>query len=260
VDGSLYLLGSLLAGGELSNTASLKGGRMDPVPGESEAVLRDEEMARIDHGQPPWKLAAPSGVALVCLGACISSTAGLASEGKPCSMDRVDYTSPIQSGTDFSGQAPLAFSFLWPGPRRRCQLRRRRPARFDPHPGQFFAADFVGPISAMPLNGPVDFSGADFSVPCSRRGLELAATSVRPASRTPTSAMPLLDAATNGNFAAGPWQPSGHRRQHPDLARMPLNPGAALAVLSRFPQCLLSALSLSPARNLPGVEQSGPGS
>jgi len=123
---------------------------MDPFRVRVRRWLRDEEMARIDHGQPPWSwLLRLGAVALVCL-ALVSPAPLLAVEGKALFQDRVDYTLTDQSGTDFSGQA-LAFSSFGRGHRRRCQLRRRRPARFDPHPGQFFAGRFpVGPISAMP--------------------------------------------------------------------------------------------------------------
>ncbi|TWB96601.1 pentapeptide repeat protein [Synechococcus sp. Ace-Pa] len=135
---------------------------MDPFRVRVRRWLRDEEMARIDHGQPPWSwLLRLGAVALVCL-ALVSPAPLLAVEGKALFQDRVDYTLTDQSGTDFSGQA-LAFSSFAGATAADANFAGADLRGSILTQASFSRADFRGADLSDALMDRVDFSGADFS-------------------------------------------------------------------------------------------------
>jgi len=112
----------------------------------------------------------------------------------------------------------------------------------DPHPGSFRGRFPWGPISACPM-GPGHFSGADSAVPCARV-IGAAATFSEARIEEPDSADPARSRDQRQTLPAGPWHPirvTGVRTDSADA----LTPAACSVELSS--QCLLSALSLSPA-------------
>jgi len=204
---------------------------------------------------------------LVCLALVSPATAAGGVEARPVSRPgRLTRLTRFKSGTDFQCQA-LAFQFLCRGqPPADANFAGADLRGFDPHPGQFFAADFrgaesqrapvwTGSTSAVPISAGALLRGGDWKLGSNfsegphrdtRHFSDCPARSRRPTGKP----LPL----------PGPWHPSPvHRRQHRLSPRMPLTPRAP-AVLSVSSMLCFQRFRSAQPRNFAWLSSPRPGS